>query len=90
MVHGELNHIIVASHHMFTPTNRLTWVNVGGGWLHSGIRALFTPWTGWAVCWSCIHVGCICVPYACDICACCVCMVVMTIAIVFPCESQWC
>jgi len=30
-VHGELNHIIVASRHMFTPLDHLTWVNVEGG-----------------------------------------------------------
>ncbi len=30
-IHGELNQIIVASHHMFTPVEWLTWVNVGGG-----------------------------------------------------------
>ena len=36
----------------------------------SDIRAWFTPWTRWAVCWSCIHVGCICVCYACSPCAC--------------------
>ena len=30
-IHGELDHIIVASHHMFTATDCLTWVNVGGG-----------------------------------------------------------
>ena len=38
IVHGELNHIIVASRHMFTPASQLTWVNVGGG-LQSGTRA---------------------------------------------------
>jgi len=32
-VHGDLNQIIVSSHNMFTPTDWLTWVNVGGGWL---------------------------------------------------------
>lgn len=31
IVHGELNHIIVASRHMVTPTDWLNWVNVGGG-----------------------------------------------------------
>jgi len=31
IVHGDLNHIILASCHMFTPTHWLTWVNVGGG-----------------------------------------------------------
>ena len=30
-VHGELNHIIVASRHMFTLKDWLTWVNVGRG-----------------------------------------------------------
>jgi len=30
-IHGELNQIVVASRHMFTPTNWLTWVNMGGG-----------------------------------------------------------
>jgi len=25
-IHGELNHIIIASRHMFTPADRLTWV----------------------------------------------------------------
>lgn len=30
-VHGELNRLIVSSHHMFTPTDWLTWLNVGGG-----------------------------------------------------------
>ena len=29
-VHGELNHIIVAPHHMFTSVDQLSWVNVGG------------------------------------------------------------
>ena len=31
IVIGELNLIIVASRHMFTPMNRLAWVNVGRG-----------------------------------------------------------
>ena len=30
-VHGELSHIILSSLHMFTPLDRLAWVNVGGG-----------------------------------------------------------
>ena len=30
IVYGELNHIIVASPHMFTPVDCLAWVNVGG------------------------------------------------------------
>lgn len=30
-VHGELNHIIVVSHHMFNLVDRLAWVNVGRG-----------------------------------------------------------
>ena len=30
-IHWELNHIIVASHHMFTLEDWLTCVNVGGG-----------------------------------------------------------
>lgn len=31
-IHGVLNKIVVASHQMFTPTDQLTWVNVGGGY----------------------------------------------------------
>jgi len=30
-VHGELNQIVVAARHMFTPIDWLTWINVGGG-----------------------------------------------------------
>jgi len=30
-IHGDLNHIIVASRHMFTPVEHLAEVNVGGG-----------------------------------------------------------
>ena len=31
IIHGELNHIIMAPCHMFTPVERLAWENVGGG-----------------------------------------------------------
>jgi len=31
-IHGDLNPIIVASHHMFTPSNWLTCVNKRGGY----------------------------------------------------------
>jgi len=31
-IHEVLNHIIVASHHMFTLVDRLNWVNAGGGY----------------------------------------------------------
>jgi len=40
-IHGELNHIIVASHHMFSPIDWLTWVNDGGGWLQRPIPSDF-------------------------------------------------
>lgn len=30
-VHGDLNKILVATRHMFTPTDWLNWVNVEGG-----------------------------------------------------------
>jgi len=31
-IHGELNHIIAASRHMFSPMDWLNWVNLGGGY----------------------------------------------------------
>ncbi len=54
--------------------------------LQSGIRAWFTPWTGWAVCWSCIHVDCICVSCVVGPCACCICMVWVIVVVVLPWE----
>ena len=53
--------------------------------LQSGNGAWFTPQTGWAVCWSCIHVRCVCVPHACSPCACFICMVLIMVVVMSLC-----
>ena len=56
--------IIVASRLMFTPVGMVTWVDVGGGCYRvvskngSNLRL-----NGLNVCWSCMHVSCMCVSY---------------------------
>lgn len=56
--------------------------------LQSGIRAWFTPWTGWVVCQTWIHISCICVPHACGVCAYCVCIVLVMVSFISPCENN--
>jgi len=63
---------------------------VRGGDVESGIRAWFTLGTRWAVCWSCIHVGYICVPCACSPCVCYIFMVLIMVVVMSPCEGGWC
>lgn len=46
----ELNHIIITLHHMFTPVEWSSLVNVGSRVLQSGIRAWFNTCTQWEVC----------------------------------------
>lgn len=42
------------------------------------------------MCWSCIHVGCICVTHICGLFSCCIYMVSFMVAVMSPCESGWC
>lgn len=55
-----------------------------------GIKAWLTPQTGWAVCWSCIPVGCICVFCIIRPCAYLICMVLIMVVVMLPCEYWWC
>jgi len=43
-----------------------------------------------AMCWSCIHVDYICVPYVCSLRACFICMVLIMVVVILPYEGCWC
>jgi len=87
--HRRSNPIIVASHRMFTLVGWLLG-RCGRRVLQSGIRAWFTPRTGLVACWSCIHISCICIRYACSPCYCCIFMVLIIVVVTSPCEGRWC
>jgi len=68
--HRRLNPIIVASHHMFTIVGWVLGYMCKKGvieWYQSMVHPL--DWMG-NVCWSCIHVSCMCVSYTCIPCSC--------------------